>query len=175
MHMQRKSQGLEQTKIDATMTSSLNSVMFFIVFVLLLSVSAVTANAQSAVPSEDSCFAIHVRLNGKAIDAPQTVILKTRDAEKTAHLDKGCIVVPGSVLKEKEVDVLFTVPGNKLYMSGIQGGFLVGSWDVELEDKRFGKDVVLPHHARTKNTCVVVFHVGEPETVRSFSACRMRL
>jgi hypothetical protein len=57
-------------------------------------------------------------------------------------------------------------------LSTIHTGFLAGSRDIELEDKHFGKDVVLPKHARTRDACAVVFHVGEPETVSTPTTCR---
>src|SRR6185437_11658084 len=55
------------------------------------------------------------------------------------------------------------VPGNKVYLCAISTGFLAGLWEVQLEDKRFGRDVLLPKHARTKEACAVHFHIGEPE------------
>ena len=80
--------------------------------------------------------------------------------------------MPPAVLNEKTVDVIFTMPRNKVYLSTIQTGLLTGPWDVELEDKRFGRDVTLPKHARTKEVCAVIFHVGEPETIRTLTGCR---
>jgi hypothetical protein len=147
----------------------------FVIFSGALLSGAYVANSQSAAQRENSrapCFAIHVHLNGEAIDGPQTVTFKTKETERTAALEGGCLRVPTPTLNEKNVDVFFSVSGNEVYLSAIPTGFLAGPWDIDLEDKRFGRDVVLPKHARTKETCVVVFHIGEPETVRAVTGCR---
>lgn len=81
-------------------------------------------------------------------------------------------MVPTSLLREKTVDVLFTVQGNKVYLSTILKGFLAGPWDVDLADWRFGRNILMPKHARTKETCAVTFHIGEPETTRTLTRCR---
>jgi hypothetical protein len=73
---------------------------------------------------------------------------------------------------EKALDVSFTVPGSRVYLSGIAAGFLAGSWDIDLADKKFGSEVSLPKHARAKEACAVVFHVGEPETALVQTGCR---
>lgn len=136
---------------------------------LMLCMSAAKLHAQS------SCFTVHVRLNGKPVAVPQVITFKTKEMERAVSAEAGCFKVPPAVLNEKAVDVLFTVPRNKVYLSAIHTGFLAGPWDVELEDKRFGKDVVLPKHARTKEVCAVVFHVGEPETASTLTGCRTAL
>ena len=99
---------------------------------------------------------------------------KTKEHEWGASLDGGCFKVPTEVLTEKNVDVLFTVPGNKVYISTIPIGFLAGPWDIDLADKRFSREVVLPKHIRTRDACAVVFHVGEPETAYAMAPCRTR-
>ena len=95
--------------------------------------------------------------------------------ENTANLEGACFKVPPALLAEKAVDIFFTVPGNKVHLSAIPTGFFAGSWGVDLEDKKFGRDVVLPRHARTREACAVVFHVGEPETALSQTGCRTPL
>ena len=80
--------------------------------------------------------------------------------------------MPPAVLDLKTVDVLFKVPGNRLYLSTIKTGFLAGPWDVDLGDKTFGKDVMLPKHTRIRRACAVVFHVGEPEITQTLTGCR---
>jgi hypothetical protein len=136
----------------------------------LLCISA--ARLYGEVPEESRCFTIHVRLNGKPIAGPKMLTFKTREVEKSASAEGACFKVPPALLHEKDVDVLFIVPGNKVYLSTIPTAFLAGSWDIDLADRRFGRDVVLPRHTRTKEACAVIFHVGEPETARTLSGCR---
>jgi hypothetical protein len=163
--MPREPKGLQQT----TMTSWHKLTCFVI---LMLCVS--TAKLYAQTKGESPCFTIHVSLNGKPIAEPRSITFKTKEWEKTASVEAGCFKVPPAVLAEKDVDVLFTVPRNRVYLSTIPSGFLVGPWDVQLEDKRFGSDVALPKHARTKEVCAVVFHVGEPETTRTLTGCRTK-
>ena len=118
------------------------------------------------------CFSIHVRLNGDVVEDPLRVTFKTKNAERSTAQEGGCFRVPPDVLNEQAVDVLFTVPGNKVHISAVAPGFFAGPWDVELEDKRFGKDLVLPKHAQVKDACRVVFHVGEPERAITQTSCR---
>jgi hypothetical protein len=156
MHVQRELKGLQQT----TMTTYLKLLCSA---ALLLCMSAAKLHAQ--VTGESSCFAVRVRLNGKPVAGPHVITFKTEQMEQETIAEAGCFKVPPTVLKEKTVDVLFTVPGNKIHLSTIRTGFLAGPWDIELEDKRFGKGVVLTKHARTRDACAVVFHVGEPDAV----------
>ncbi len=143
---------------------------------LLLCTSAANLHGQATSGNgETSCFAIHVRLNGKLVDGPQTVTFKTKTTEKAVSLEGGCFRVPPDVLNEKSVDVLFQVARNKIYLSSILAGFFAGPWDIDLEDKRFGRDVVLPKNARTREVCAVIFHVGEPETSLMKTGCRTPL
>jgi hypothetical protein len=171
--MPREPQGLQQAAAT-TMTILQKSVIPCVALLLCASAANLHAQAEGK-KGGASCFAVHVRLNGKVVDGPQTVTFKTKENEATARLEGGCFRVPPAVLNDKDVDVLFTVPRNKVYLSMIPTRFLAGSWDIDLEDERFGTDVVLPKHARTKETCVVVFRVGEPETVRALTGCRMPL
>src|ERR1700732_4258469 len=131
---------------------------------LLLCAGGAKLSAQSTPPQKPQCFSIHVRLNGKPVGGPQVITLKTKQNETTASLEGGCFNVPPALLTEKALDVLFTVPRNKVHLSAIATGFFAGPWDIDLEDKKFGREVVLPKHARTREACAVVFHVGEPET-----------
>lgn len=57
------------------------------------------------VSSQNSCFAIHVRLNGKLVDGPQVITLKTKRNERAASLGAGCFKVPSALLREKTLDV----------------------------------------------------------------------
>jgi hypothetical protein len=79
------------------------------------------------------------------------------------------------VLKERAVDVLFLSAGGRIYLSTIDTGFLDGPWDIDLEDKQFSKNIVLPKHSRVKEVCAIVFHVGEPERAATQAPCRSPL
>jgi hypothetical protein len=150
------------------MTTWLKLICCAALSIICMSAASLYAQAIGRTP----CFAVHVRLNGKEVAGPQSITFKTKQIEKTTTAVAGCFTVPPSVLNEKIVDVLFSVPKNKVYLSTIPTAFLAGPWDIELEDKRFGSEVVLPKHARTRDVCAVVFHVGEPETVRTLTKCR---
>jgi hypothetical protein len=121
------------------------------------------------------CFTIKVSLNGKLVDGPKAVTFKTNSKVEEAALEEGCFRVPPDVLKEKTVDVLFEVARNKIHLSSILIGFFAGPWDIDLEDKHFGREVVLPKHARINEACAVIFHVGEPETAVTQVPCRTPL
>jgi hypothetical protein len=149
--------------------------LLLLFWALLLCVDAAELPAQTRTPQEPRCFSIHVRLNGKPIEAPQIVTLRTTQNDNTAPLEGGCFRVPPALLTEKAVDVFFAVPRNRVYLSAIPTGFLAGPWDVDLEDKKFGREVVLPKHAHTREACAVVFHVGEPETALLQTGCRTPL
>lgn len=165
--MHRKPEGLLQT----AMRSSRRSI--FLSLALLLVASATGMHAQeSGNKGRVPCFSIHVRLNGKVVENPLSVTFKTKNAETATVQEGGCFRVPPDVLSEQAVDVLFTVPGNKVHISAVAPGFFAGPWDVELEDRRFSKDLVLPKHARVKDACGVVFHVGEPERAITQTSCR---
>lgn len=142
---------------------------------LLLCMAVGTWSAQSATAQESKCFSIHVRLNQKAVDGPQVITLKTKQSESTASVEDGCFKVPPALLTEKTLDISFTVAGNRVYLSGIATGFFAGPWDIDLADKKFGSEVSLPKHARAKEACAVVFHVGEPERTLVQTGCRSPL
>jgi hypothetical protein len=129
---------------------------------LVLSASAAKLSVQAtATNAEDLCFAVRVHINGSLVDGPKTINFKTKGNEEAASLEGSCFRVPAAILREKTVDVFFTLPKDKVYLSSISTGFLAGPWDVELKDKHFGSG--WPKHARNKESCGVVFHVGEPE------------
>ena len=142
---------------------------------LLLCMAVGTWSAQSAIAQESKCFSIHVRLNGKPVDGPQVITLKTKQNEGTASLEGGCFRVPSALLTEKAVSVFFTVPGNKVYLAAISPSFFAVPWDIEMEDKKFDREVGLPKHARIREACVVTFHGGDPETELVQTGCRAQL
>lgn len=142
---------------------------------LLLCIVAAVWSAQSTAPQEPQCFSVHVRLNGKQIDGPQVIILKSKQIESTVSLEGGCFRVPSTLLTRKALDVFFTVPRNKISLDAIPTGFFTCPWDIDLEDKKFGREVARPKHARTREACAVVFHVGEPETELFHTGCRTPL
>lgn len=120
----------------------------------------------------EHCVVIHVRLNGKALDGPQSIAIRTKIGEELLPLTAGCFSVPANTFKEARADMTFELAGNRIHLSAIPTGFFVGSWDIELEDQHFGKDVILPKNARIPEACTVVFHVGDPETRMSQGGCR---
>jgi hypothetical protein len=143
-------------------------------YVALLLFATATQLFAQAKPDQRQCFSIHVRLNGKSVEGPQTVTFKTRENEITISREGSCFTVPAVLLKEKSVDVSFRLSNDKVYLPDVATGFFAGPWDVYLEDKKFDKDLAfaLPKHARTKETCVVQFHVGEPESQAAAVPCR---
>jgi hypothetical protein len=138
----------------------------------LLCISAAMLLAQGVASPDSRCFRIRVRLNGKLIDGPQDITLRSEQREAKASLEKGCFTVPSALLAEKSLDVYFVIPGNRIHLSAISTTFFSDSWDIDLEDKKFGKEVPLPKHVRTKEACAVSFHGGEPETRMSQTGCR---
>jgi hypothetical protein len=113
-----------------------------------------------------------VRLNGKALDSPQSIAIKTRINEKILPLTAGCFTIPSDTFKEERADITFELAGNRIHLSAIPTGFFTGPWDIELEDQHFVKGVILPKNARIPEMCAVVFHVGDPETSMTQAACR---
>lgn len=170
--MPREPQRLQQgTKIVSTLRR-----LILGSFSLLLCFPAAKLSAQSATPQQPQCFGIHVSLNGKPVDGPQAITLKTKRDENTVSLEQGCFKVPPAMLKEKKIAVSFTLPGNKIDIGAVATGFFTGVWDVELEDKKFGKDAPLPKHARARKACAIVFHMGdEPERGLTVVPCRSPL
>jgi len=142
---------------------------------LLLCFHAAKLSGQSATHEKPQCFSVDVRLNGKPVDGPQIITLKTKQSESTVSLEGGCFIVPPTLLTEKAVDVFFTVPGNKIHLVAISPSFFTSPWDIDLEDKKFDKNVSLPKHARIREACAVVFHGGEPENALSQTGCRTSL
>ena len=128
--------------------------------------------AQNNARQKTQCLSIRVQLNGKPIDGPQLITLRTKGQESTASLEGGCFQVAPELTSQTIVDILFAVPGNRIYLPAISGSFLTVPWDVELEDKRFGRLKHLPAHARAREACSVVFHGGEPERGVIVTGCR---
>jgi hypothetical protein len=170
MHVQRKFERLQQGQ---QMKSALKSTILRVG--LLLCFNGMLW-AQSAAPQQPSCFSIHVSLNGKLVDGPQVITLKTKQDENTVSLEQGCFKVPPAMLNEKKIAVSFTLPGNDIDIGSVATGFFTGVWDVELEDKKFSKDTPLPKHTRARKACAIVFHMGdEPERGLSVVPCRSPL
>lgn len=165
--MHREFKGVLQTTMTPWQWSMICGVS------LLLGACAANLHAQAAVEDgEKPCFAIHVSLNGKQLDGPQTVIFKTDESENAVTADGGCLRLPPALLTEKFFDIQFTVPRNRVSLTMMPTRFLAGPWDIDLEDKRFGRNVVMPKHARTRGICAIIFHFGEPETIATFNGCR---
>jgi hypothetical protein len=139
---------------------------------LRLTLLALVVAAASAGARANACFAVKVTLNGKAVAGPEAVTFVTKEWKKTVAVERGCVAVPAAAREAKSVDVVFNVAKSRLYISTVSTGFLDGPWDVQLEDKSFGKDVKLPKGARAKDACLVVFHVGEPEIRNAVTPCR---
>jgi hypothetical protein len=139
---------------------------------LLLCVAAATMSAQK--PAErPRCLTLHISLNGKPLDGPQVVTFTAKQSERTVSIHAGCFVVPPALLAEKVAGIRFTTAANKIDLAGISTDFFSGSWDIDLEDKKFRKEVSLPKNARAKEACAVVFHDGsEPERGLSQTGCR---
>jgi hypothetical protein len=129
--------------------------------------------AQSANVREPNCFKIRVSLNGNLMDGPAVITLRTKQNESKVPLERGCFRVPPELQSEETLDVLFTLPGNKVHLGPIAKGFFTDSWDVDLEDKKFNKkNSGLPKHRRSGEMCGVIFHGGEPETGIFQTPCR---
>ena len=161
-------------EVNRIMNTSRRSILCGL-WMLLFCIDAVVLSAQSTTSQDPNCFNIHVHLNDKLLEDPKVVILRTRENESTVSLEGGCFKVPSAFLKEKELDVLFTVPWSKVHLSAIPIGFFSFSWDVDLQDKKFGREVPLPKHACARETCTVIFHGGEPERQLSQTPCRTPL
>jgi hypothetical protein len=106
------------------------------------------------------------------VEGPEVITLRTKQSESTTSLDAGCFKVPATLLTNKVVDVIFTVPGNQIYLVAISPSFFTSPWDIDLADKKFDQDVRLPKHARAREACVVVVHGGEPENQLAQTGCR---
>jgi hypothetical protein len=68
------------------------------------------------------------------------------------------------LLTEETLDVFFSVPGSKVHLSAIAGGFFTGPWDIDLEDKKFDQSRVhftarsIPKVETTQAIIVAVGH-----------------
>ena len=71
---------------------SLRSIFCMFAFVLCL--SAAKLAPQNLTPHEPQCFSIQLRLNGKPLDGPQVITLRSQQTETTASLEEGCFKVP---------------------------------------------------------------------------------
>jgi hypothetical protein len=139
---------------------------------LLLGTEGVSAQAA---PGGQHCFSIHVHLNGKTVDGPEQLTLKTPEKETTVLREGNCFNVPPELLKQEKLAVSFALSRDKVDLPAVATGFFAWPWDVELEDKRFDKSVPVPQHARIRETCAVVFHGGEPERALTTTPCRSPL
>jgi hypothetical protein len=150
-------------------------VMHSVFFALLLCSLPENVSSENTVPIRLPCVTVHVRLSGKSIDAPDVITVRTKDKDTTVSSKDGCLTVPSELLAGKAVDVFFTVPGSRIYLTKISPSFLDAPWDVDLEDKKFGAKSRLPKHARVKEACEVLFHGGEPEIELLQTGCRSPL
>ena len=131
--------------------------------------------ARGQVPSwteTGGCFAIEVRLNGQPIAGPQAITLYIAKNETSVVRVGKCFPVPAEVVAAKKVYVSFSLERDFIQFGEVPGWFFGRPWDLDLADRRFGKDVRLPKGARVKQTCVLVVHAGEPERVVTTYPCR---
>jgi len=142
---------------------------------LPLLVLPATLLAEGPTAKVPSCFSISVRLNGQSIDGPQVVTLVTRKTENTVSLEQKCFQVSDAILQSELVEVSFTVPGSKIHLAEIPGDFLKGTWEVDLADKKFGKDVTVPKHFNVSEVCALVVHDGDQTQSLSEPGCRTSL
>jgi hypothetical protein len=148
--------------------------MICYLWVLLICGNVDVSSAQSTTSNEAHCFSIRIHLNGQPLEGPKTVTFRTRQGDSTVSLDRGtCFKVPSDLLMEEKLDIFFTVPGSNIYLNAMALDFFENIWDIDLQDKKFSRDVHLPRHARAINSCNIVFHGGEPEIVMSVNGCRM--
>ena len=141
-------------------------------WVLVLLLYTAISFAQNTDLQKSHCFRIHICLNGKPIDGPQVIMVKTKQSEIAVNLEEGCFKIPPRFLAEKELDVFFTVLNNHIHLYAISSSFFTDPWDIYLEDKKFNRDVVLPPNARVQDTCMVVFRMGDPQRILVQSGCR---
>lgn len=142
---------------------------------LPLFVLPATLLAEGPTAKVPSCFSISVRLNGQSIDGPQVVTLVTRKTESTVSLEQKCFQVSDAILQSELVEVSFTVPGSKIHLAEIPADFFKGTWEVELADKKFGKDVTVPKHFNASEVCALVVHEGDQTQSLSEPGCRTPL
>jgi len=144
-------------------------------YLLCLGVLSTGLGARAATAADSHCFAINVRLNGQPIEGPQSVTLKTKKTEDTVALEQKCFKVPDAIVESELIEVSFTVPGNRIHMTDVPPDFLNGMWDVDLADKKFGKEVTLPKHANVSEVCAVVVHSGGSDQGMAQPQCRTPL
>lgn len=134
----------------------------------------VSVFAQATV-AKHGCFAIHVRINGKSIEDPRLVTLRTEEKEVTISREGGCFDLPADLLRHEKVAVSFTLPKDRIELPAVAAGFFYDAWDVDLADNKFSDDVTLPKHAQARKACAVVFHGGDPENALTVTPCRFPL
>lgn len=159
-------------ELSRTMSTSRKS-MIYCLWMLLICGNVVASSAQSATSKEVHCFSIRMHLNGQPLEGPKTVTFRTRQGDSIVSLDGGaCFKVPSALLMEKKLDIFFTIPGSNIYLNAMAIDFFENIWDIDLQDKKFSRDVHLPRHARAINSCHIVFHGGEPEIAMLATGCR---
>lgn len=146
--------------------------ILFCSWVLLPSVAVAEQPPHNTPVQQQPCFSIRMHLNGKLVEGPQLIQLSTKGTESAVPLEQGCFKVPSALLAKEALDISFIVPGNRIRLYTIAVGFFAGAWDIDLADKKFGGEVSLPKHSHARNTCAVVFHVGDPETQLVQTGCR---
>lgn len=159
-------------KFRQAVKSSLFAVCSSLLLSLVLPTTLLAEGPTAKVPS---CFSISVRLNGQSIDAPQVVTLATRKGENTVSLEQQCFQVSDAILQSELVDVSFTVPGSKIHLAEIPGDFFKGTWEVELADKKFSKEVAVPKHFNASEVCALVVHDGDQTQSLAEPRCRTPL
>ena len=132
------------------------------------------AQGDVAVAGGPRCFAIRMHLNGQDLAGPEMVTLKAQNIENTVSLQDKCFQLPSAMLQSELIDLSFTVSGNSIHLSDVPTDFFSGSWDIELADKKFPKDISVPKHANVAEVCALVFH-GEKDQSLSQSQCRKAL
>jgi len=142
---------------------------------LPLLVLPATLLAEGPTAKVPACFSISVRLNGQSIDGPQVVTLVSRKAENTVSLEQKCFQVSDAILQSELVEVSFTVPGSKIHLAEIPADFFKGTWEVELADKKFSKEVPVPKHFNASEVCALVIHDGDQIQSLAEPRCRTPL
>jgi hypothetical protein len=145
----------------------------FIVFILVwFGAFSFHSNAQATTPHNEKCFDVRVKLNGRILDGPSHITLLGKEARIEIERSQGCFHVPSDLLKQETLDLTFIIGKDELYMTGIQTFRLETLLDVEIEDKKFYHESLIPKGAQTKQVCYVVYKEGEPEIASIFSRCR---
>lgn len=142
---------------------------------LSLCVPPLTHAAEGPTAQTAHCFSIKVRLNGQPIEGPTAITLKSRNAEDTVSLAGNCFQVPAAIAQSELVEVSFTVPGNKLHMADIPSDFFIGTWEVELADKKFSKDIAVPKRANASEVCALIVRDGDQTQSLAQPQCRAPL